>query len=658
MAIGRSSRSTWRGASASIRGVHLPPPPLDSSKTPSSVRLSAALFAVLTFAVSWWHWWTFQYGTFDLAFYVQAMWLALRGQWTVSLLNVPLMGNHAEPIVFLLAPLFALWSHPMLFVIVQTLVLATMPFTAWRITQRLGIERFPGIALALATILTPATVRVGLYEFHPEALAGPLLLLLIEARLAERRGLFWLWFVAVLSVKENMALLLVAWCVVFAVLDRRRGAPWVLRWNGWPGVVAAGWLLICGRVISPWLNAGNVDYLQLYSHLGASSGEIVKNFAVAPQLACSALWRALTHGNLVWSLLLPLLALPLLRPRWWLIAAPLLLQHLLSWRYSEWSIGAHYPAPLIPLLWIAAAESFPRLRSPRGFAVGILVACLGGQIWVGPVRSWMREIPTVSERIDERAWKAQMLAAIPPDASVVASQPYLSHLATRPRLISLHHILKGLKTLSRETYETPAPTDAVLIDYADPATFSTQAGYYHPRMRVPADREVPSSDRLLHEFLRQSSWKVQTRNEVALFTKGEAPPNFTSEQPTLKFDETTTLLAAQMGGAEAGVVRMRLAWEFTGERTRFPWLMLVLSDGRRLYPFVKGACAPEARAGLSVEEWTLVLPAGMPAGDYELRALFYDASAAAWQRKLPPGDATYLLGNLDLGRRRIEPRRW
>src|ERR1700754_4155448 len=113
---------------------------------------TALIFSALTFAVSWWHWWTFQYGTFDLAFYVQALWLALRGQWQVSLLNVPLMGNHAEPIVFLLTPLFAIWPHALLFVVVQTLAFATMPFTAYRIGRQLELEPRAAIFLALATL--------------------------------------------------------------------------------------------------------------------------------------------------------------------------------------------------------------------------------------------------------------------------------------------------------------------------------------------------------------------------------------------------------------------------------------------------------------------------------------------------------------------------
>src|SRR6188474_3245187 len=111
---------------------------------------TALFFVAVTFTVSWWHWWTFQFGTFDLAFYVQALWLALRGQWQVSLLNVPLMGNHAEPIVFLLTPLFAICPHPMLFVAAQILAFATMPFTAYRIGKRLELEPKAALLMALA----------------------------------------------------------------------------------------------------------------------------------------------------------------------------------------------------------------------------------------------------------------------------------------------------------------------------------------------------------------------------------------------------------------------------------------------------------------------------------------------------------------------------
>lgn len=628
--------------------------PSDPDKTPRAIRLGAVLFSLAVFLVSWWHWWTFQYGTFDLAFYVQALWLALRGKWWVSLLNVPLMGNHPEPIVFLLTPLFALWPHPMLFVVVQTVALASMAFTGFRIATRLGLDRPVATVLGLVLLIQPATSSVGIYEFHPEALVAPLLLLLIEAKLAERFGAFWLWFVAVLACKENMALLLVAFCGIFGVLEWRRGRAWLVRWNLLPMLVAAGWLAICGAIISPWLNAGNVDYGQLYAHLGRNGGDIVRNFFVEPSRAGAALWRGLTVGNMVWALLLPLLLLPLLRIRWLLIASPLLLQHLLSMRYTEWSLGAHYPAPFIPLFWIAAVEGLRKLRAPRLVAFAVLGACALALVRFGPVRELIAEVPGLSAKLEEREWKAQMIANIPPGASVTAVQPFLSHLAKREHLYSLHHVLKGLKTLSKERY-VPPMTDTVVIDYGDLNTFSTVAGFYHPRSRVDAERYVPSSDRLLHEYLRQQSWHVQARNDFTLLSRGTPAPAFEPNTPPVPFDAQTTLLNLQIPKVWPGAMQFRFAWEFGAEREHFPWLMLVLSDGHQLYPFLKGACAPEAGAGRYYEEWVVAFPSWMPAGNYAIFALFFDANEAAWSKKMPPHDMTFVVKKIELGSHQLTP---
>lgn len=628
--------------------------PSEPTKTPRAIRLGAVFFALAVFLVSWWHWWTFQYGTFDLAFYVQALWLALRGKWWVSLLNVPLMGNHPEPIVFLLTPLFALWPHPMLFVLVQTVALASMAFTGFRIATRLGLDRPAATALGLALLILPATSSVGIYEFHPEALVAPLLLLLIEARLAERYGAFWLWFLAVLACKENMALLLVAFCGVFGMLEWRRGRAWMVRWNLVPMLLAAAWLGICGAVISPWLNAGNVDYGQLYAHLGQNGGEIVRNFFIEPQRAIGALWRALTQGNMVWALLLPLLLLPLLRVRWVLIASPILLQHLLSWRFTEWSLGTHYPAPFIPLFWVAAVEGLARLHAQRALAFAVVGACALAHVRFGPARELIAEVPGLSAKLEEREWKAQMIASIPPEASVTAVQPLLSHLAKREHIYSLHHVLKGLKTLSKERYAPPL-SDVVVIDYRDTSTFSTIAGFYHPRSRVDAERFVPSSDRLLHEYLRQQRWLVRQQNEFAVLQRGEPSPPFEPNTPPVPFDAQTTLLNLQIPLIRPGWMRFRLAWEFAEDRQRFPWMMLVLSDGRHLYPLLKGACVPEAGAGRYYEEWIAAFPSSLPAAHYEMFALFFDATEAAWSKKQPPQDMTYVWKKIELGVYQITP---
>ena len=629
--------------------------PAENRHSPRLIVWVALLFVALAFAVSWWHWWTFQYGTFDLAFYVQALWLALRGKWMVSLLNVPLMGNHAEPIVFLMAPLFALCPHPMTLVAVQTLAFGTMPFTAWRIGQRLGLERRAALFLAVATLLTPASLSVAIHEFHPEALAAPLLLLLIEARLAERRGWHWLWFLAVLSIKENMAPLLIVFCAIGVLQDWTRGRAWQWRWNLAPLLAAFVWLVICAKVIAPRYNAGNVDYLQLYGHLGNSGGDILLKFFTEPARAFHALYEALSKGNMVWALLLPFLCLPLLRPRWLLVASPVLLQHLFSWRYTEWSLGAHYAAPFIPLFWMAAAEALQKWRWQSQIATGLVAACLLANLRWGPARELAAEIPTLGARMEEREWKAAMIDGIPPGASVTACLPYLSHLAKREHLVSLHHVLKGLKTLSTAAYTPPAPGDVVIIDYGDTMTFSKEAGYYHPKVQIDKAHAIPSSDELLHDYLGQATWRANERNELTTLTRGQPAPPFPTRAAPVKIDAQTTLNALEVTQPFPGALRTRLAWNFSGARTHFPWMMLVLSNGKHLYPFTKGLCAPEANDGAYYEDWSLVFPSGVPAGYYSVFAILYDGADAAWYEKFPPDDKMFILANLPLGGLTIKP---
>ena len=500
-------------------------------------------FGLVTWT-SYARWANFEYRTFDLAYYVQAIWQLIHGRFEVTVEQVPLLGNHVEPIVFLIAPLFALFRHPMLFVVVQNAALALMAPIGYRMARRLGFEPLAALSLGAILLLAPAAGYIALHEFHPEALTAPFILLLLEARLARSLWRHWLWFAAVLACKENMALLLAAYCVVSLVVERKRGWSELGRWYLWPLAVALGWFVLCSKVITPAFNSGGIDYLALYDRLGNSGTEILRNAFTQPQIFGRAALQALTHGNLVWGLLIPFLGLPLLRPRWLVIAAPILLQHLLSWRSSEWNIYFHYAAPLLPLFWLATVEAIApgkiapdlegaALSAPtngtrrrvslqcRWIPALAFVVCLIGQIWLGPAAAICEEIAKWPNHCGDRARKNAFLQQIPPNASVMAGLPYLSHLAMREKLYSLHYILKGLKTLSHANYEPPPPTDYVLIDYNDNATFDAGAGYYHPAMQTKDGRVIPSSDALLQAFLDRAQWEAKKQGAITLLRRSE-----------------------------------------------------------------------------------------------------------------------------------------
>ena len=562
-----------------------------------ALRLLAVAFCVAVFGVSWWRWWTFQYGTFDLAFYVQALWLALRGEFHVSLLDVPLMGNHAEPIVFLLLPLYAVIRHPMLLVAVQTLALATMPFSAYRIGRNLKLDPACNLLLAACTLIAPTAGYAGLHEFHPETFSAPLLLAMFAARTSGALRWHWVAFLGVLSCKENMAPLLGAYALLFAWRERGQDRVWQWRWNLAPMLVAGLWLVICSRVLMPWLNGGKVDYFALYNHLGETPAEMLRGFFTEPQRVWNHVWRSATSGTLVSATLLPFLFLPLLRPGWWIVALPILAQHLLSWRSSEWRIDLHYGAPLLPLAWMAAAEVVGRLKRQRPLVIGCFVACLAAQWWYGPVVRVPDLIGDVTALKEARAIKAKVVGMIKPESTVTAGIPYLSHLAERRTLISLHHILKGLQTLSRERFIPPPVTDMVLIDYADTETFNKEAGYFHPALKGADGRLLPPSEQLLHEYLSgKPTWWSYQIDSVSLLIDGDfgwqQPPPVRLKEP-VEFPGSARLVNVFMQGSST----MFLEWETFARRTSFPFVTLAYVDAKGSHHVPLGLMVPWGRGG-------------------------------------------------------------
>lgn len=593
----------------------------DYQPKPRLLWLAALAFFVATVADSWFRWWSFQYHTFDLAFYEQSLWLAAHGQWHTSLLDVPLMGNHAEPICYLLLPFFWFWQHPMFFVVVQALLLATMPFTAYRIARRMEFERGGALWMALATILAPATGFLALHEFHPESLSAPLILFMLEARQSRRPGSFWICFLLAVMCKENVAFMLAWMCAVNWFLDREDGPQWQRNFNLLPGAVALGWVLLYGLWLSPLWNGGKVDYGELYSHLGKNGGEIVGGFFSAPGKALGALWMGATRGNLVWGLLAPFLLLPLLRPRWLLAAAPIFAQHLLSSRPSEWTINFHYAAPLLPLLWMGTAEASANMFWRENVVRWIALACGVGQVLFGPALSIYHTIADSGRALQMRPLRVEMLAQIPKDASVTAGLPYLSHLANRAQLHSLHFTLKGLKTLSRATY-TPPQTDIVLVDAADSDTFAIVGGYYHPR-RILDGREVPDSDILLHRSLLGASWKIRSINAISLFTRHEGPGPVSATGEGRKLDDFHSLVWLQnLTPAPAGCLRLVFTWELGKDRALVPWARLILEGPGYHGEFEKGPVALGKENGRFAEEW--IVSPELPSGKYHGQLIIYD----------------------------------
>ncbi len=590
----------------------------------TGIRVAVWAFALVLGLWAWWRWWVFDYGTFDLAFYVQALWLTLRGEGVTTLLDISLMGNHAEPLVYLALPIFAVAPHPMTLVGLQTIALASMPFAAWGICRAKGVGGWPGQWLAVLPLLWPPVWFAGLHEFHPETLAAPLLLWAWRARVEGRWVAYAGWLVLVVGCKENVALLAGWMHLVLLIVER--GRHW--RWDIGVAALAWGWVLLYGLWLGPWWNAGKVAYGSLYAHLGAEAGGggLWGGDRVVDQL-----WQALSEGSLGMGMLSLSGGLLLFRARWLVIAAPILAQHWLSWRSAEWDWHLHYAAPLVPLVWLAIVESLAEWNASvrKIWVLGLAGVAILAQGVNGPFGMlWPGGPEAVSKRLAEAEIKRQMLARVPDDASVTATYNLLAHLATREELRSLHLVLKGLQVLGKEAWQPPPATDWVLIDYLDGGTFDPVAGLYHPKLLGRDGRVTESSDRLLRTFLAGTNWTAEAKNGMAVLQRAGAVWRTEEEDPGgpevmgLRLQS----IRANWERTSGGVLQLEidLIWDAVADRDSLSWMVLVIRTPTEAFTQVAGINVPWLGAGeTGAERWAWELE-NVPPGRIEIELDFYD----------------------------------
>jgi uncharacterized membrane protein len=435
-------------------------------------------------------------GRFDMGNMVQAVWSTAHGH---PLRMTGLQGEqisrlaaHVDPILAVYAPLWWIWPSPYLLLVTQALAIGSGALPVyWLARKHLGSGR-AGLGFACVYLLYPATGWLALNEFHPVALATPLLLFAFWFLDEDRPVPFALCAVAASLCKEEIALVVAGFGIWYAISRRR----WVV--GGAIVAVGAVWALVAIAVVIPHYNEGQAsDFYGRYSEVGGSAGGIVKTALTHPQRIVEAAFSG-RDVRYLWELAMPLAFLCLLSPLALVAAVPELALNLLSATTTQTSIHFHYTAGLIAPLLIAAILGASRFRRRTVLVTAIaVVAAIVGAWHLGPIPGW-RHAPggqtfqsTAARVTDHDAIAEQALRLIPSGAVVSATNTLGAHLSARRRFLSF-----------------PFLKDATWI-----AADETQPGY--------ADRYAPLPTALQLMWLRRSpEWKlVFERDGILVFRR-------------------------------------------------------------------------------------------------------------------------------------------
>jgi len=370
----------------------------------------------------------FETGRFDLGNMVQAVWSTAHGHpLDVTELDgdqVNRLGAHVDPLLAVFALLWRLWPSPAMLLVVQAVVIALGALPVfWLARKHLGSQRISAL-FALAYLLYPPVEWLALDEFHPVALACPLLLYALwyldEARLPAA-----IPFLALAALtKEEVPLVVAGLGVWFAIARGRRVAGAAIALAG--TALAAFYLTV---VIPHYRHGGSPAFYDRYDAVGGSPGGIVETAFTDPGVLLGAMTdgRDLTY---LLQLALPLAGVFLAAPLLLIPALPELAANLLSETETQTSIEFHYTAPITPFLVAGAILGAARL--PR-LAPLVLAASLVGAVALGPLGTG-ELVPDRMSAHDRVA--ARALELIPPDAAVTSTNGLGAHLSARRRVFS------------------------------------------------------------------------------------------------------------------------------------------------------------------------------------------------------------------------------
>ena len=355
------------------------------------------------------------------------------------------LGSHVDPILALFALPWLVWPSPVMLLTAQAVIVATGAWPAYRLGTRATRDPSAGAFLAGAYLLYPALGFLVLNEFHPVALATPLLLWAFLYMDEDRWVRAAVFLVLAAACKETVPLVIAFMGAYFALRKR----------SLWPLVVTAlglAWFAVAVWVVIPHYNGDQSTFISRYGDYGSGAGQVAKNALLHPGQTVSDLF---SESNLrYWlALLWPLGFTSLLSPLTTLIALPEYVLNALSATVYQRRIEFHYTALEIPFLYAAAVLGVMRLwrwlgggfrkaeklmkgqRVQRStLALLVLLCALAGNYFLGPLPF---SLPGAAYGGKDYAKTShdvaldEAVAMIPPNAKVSANNNVGAQLAAR-----------------------------------------------------------------------------------------------------------------------------------------------------------------------------------------------------------------------------------
>lgn len=384
----------------------------------------------------------FYTGRFDLGNMAQTVWNTSQGR-IFEMTNpngtdvLSRLAFHADFILILFAPLYALWSDPKLLLLIQAIVVSIGGVVIYYIAHNVLRSKSLALLFAFLFFINPSVQRATIYDFHAVVLATTLLLAAVYFLRNRQFGWFLVMSLLAAITKEQV------WFIVglFGILAAVRYRQWAFGLALF--VVSFGMFYFLIWHAIPTASGSAHFALSYYNDAGDSPSLLLKNTILTPD---KTLAKATDQARVDYykQLLLPLSYLPLAFPIYLLFAFPDIFINVLSNKPHLHQIYYQYTAVITPFLFLAAIFGLRQIRQqypiiPTNFFVGaMLVTGLYAAYLYGPLPGAKEaNLEMFTKTIANKQTIQAYLSRIPEDASVAASNNLGAHLAHRVNLFTI-----------------------------------------------------------------------------------------------------------------------------------------------------------------------------------------------------------------------------
>lgn len=402
------------------------------------------------------------YQTFgwDLGFFDQLMWQASRGNlnFVSTIGNINLLGDHFQPVLYLLAPLYWIWDDARILLIVQALLVTGAVIPLYLLAKQKLHSEFISIFVGFSYLIFLGTQFTITNEFHQSVFIPLLLSLGLYWLETDKmfRGLFFL--TSLLLVKEETGLLLVVLGIMYSIKFwkgpalRRKAGPLLIL------VGSIGFFLLL-RIVIPAVSSQGRYIHYGYGSLGETPAEVVKSVVSNPLAGLKTLIEPKIKLEQVGASIISFGGLPLLSP---VSLIPVFQNYAVRFlddrNIHRWLNNNHYSAPLGPLLAYGTIMTISSLSCKAGsrsarretlfgwrcdnlyfFSFYLTVVSISAAIVLKlPVFSLFKSqlyfTPQWAKDIDS------IVKLVPPNASVATVNSVFPHLSHRDKIYLLPEI--------------------------------------------------------------------------------------------------------------------------------------------------------------------------------------------------------------------------